>query len=476
MEHKIFYSWQSDLPAQTNEQFIEKALKNVVQKLKDDASLDVNPILDRDIANVPGSPDVAATILAKIEQSDIFVGDVSIINKRQSRNASGAKKIRLSSNPNVLVELGYALKALGPDKIILINNLAFGRHEDLPFDFRHKLVIGYHLASNSSNEQCEEEGQFLEKQLDQKLRQIMITLNKTSSSMVTLCDQAIISIENSQPNQKMRIQHFVDWAITELENVAPPFPKVEGNEVDVLMKSIEQTVNLVFDFTKLFSAAINTDSIELPFWIYKTIFNQLLSKYYLPIGFNGTFTYTRMHFYRFVGHELFISLIALLIEAEKFEIVDNILDEALFVENTYYAGATNVSYTYISMAGESSREISYPMLEALAKRLSQHHSDGRLADLIPLKQIVDADCFLRFRKGPTKWYPITSSYLRELPKFVARAYSRKYAETLLKPLAITNIDELKSFITNWRIESLQSVGSGIPNWLINFDPHRIASQ
>jgi hypothetical protein len=79
MEYKIFYSWQSDLPPQTNEQFIDEALKNVVQKLRGNPSLNANPILDRDIANVPGSPEIVATILAKIEQSDIFVGDVSIL-------------------------------------------------------------------------------------------------------------------------------------------------------------------------------------------------------------------------------------------------------------------------------------------------------------------------------------------------------------------------------------------------------------
>ena len=94
MDYKVFYSWQSDLASETNEQFIEKALKNAIELLNNDSSLDVNLVFDRDIANVPGSPEIAATILAKIEETDIFVGDVSIINSKDSRSAEGIEYTR----------------------------------------------------------------------------------------------------------------------------------------------------------------------------------------------------------------------------------------------------------------------------------------------------------------------------------------------------------------------------------------------
>jgi hypothetical protein len=37
--------------------------------------------MDRDTQDVPGSPDIAKTILEKIERAQIFVGDVSIVNQ-----------------------------------------------------------------------------------------------------------------------------------------------------------------------------------------------------------------------------------------------------------------------------------------------------------------------------------------------------------------------------------------------------------
>ncbi len=439
----------------------------MIQKLKDDASLDVSPILDRDIANIPGSPDVAATILAKIEQSDIFVGDVSIINKRQSRNASGAKKIRLTSNPNVLVELGYALKALGPDKIVLINNLAFGRHEDLPFDFRHKHVVGYSLSQDDINGKYSMERQILETQLEQKLRQIILTLKKEPSQKSTPFDEAIIAIRNSQPNQAVLISDFINWLMNELEVCSPPFPKVEGKTLDSILASLDQTMDLVADFTRLSSVLAHSNSMEI-LGFYKNIFERIIFRYNVPSGFTGSFSDARMQFYRFLGHELFITLISLFIEADKLEVVADILDEFLFVENTLYAMPQNVSYTYISMAGESAREIVYSTIDSLAEKLYQRHTQGELAKLMPSSKIVEADYFLSLRKNP-RWQPVIHDRLLQPPKFLIRSFNEKYAQKLLKPLAVNSVDDIKSLL------SLQS-DRGFLRWRFNFDTNKIGSE
>ncbi|HXQ36518.1 MAG TPA: hypothetical protein VN843_21075 [Anaerolineales bacterium] len=467
MEHKIFYSWQSDLPTQTNEQFIETALNNVLQKLKDDSSLDVNPTLDRDIANVPGSPDVAATILAKIEQSNIFVGDVSIINRSQSRNTSTARKIRLTSNPNVLVELGYALKALGPDKIVLINNLAFGRHEDLPFDFRHKHVVGYSLSQDEINGKYDAERQILETQLEQKLRQILLTLKKEPSQKPTPFDEAITAIRNSQLNQIVLINDFIDWMMNELEKSSPPFPKVEGKALDSVLASIDRTVGLVADFTRLSSVLASSNSVET-LGFYKNIFERVIAKYNTPIGFSGSFSTARIQFYQFIGHELFISLISLLIELDKLEVLADILDEPLFAENTLFAMPQAVEYSYISMTGESAREIVYSTIDSLSEKLYQRHSEGELAKLTPAIRIVEADYFLSLRKNP-RWQPVIHDRLLQPPKFLVRAFKKKYAAKLLKPLAVNNVDEIKSLL------SLQS-DRGFLRWRFNFNANDIGSE
>lgn len=84
MEVKIFYSWQSDLPNATNRGFIQTALENAAKIIRADNSLKIEPVLDRDTMGVSGTPDIAETILNKIKEANVFVADVSIINKSSS--------------------------------------------------------------------------------------------------------------------------------------------------------------------------------------------------------------------------------------------------------------------------------------------------------------------------------------------------------------------------------------------------------
>jgi hypothetical protein len=130
MKLKVFYSWQSDLPNKTNRQFIqtclEKALKNIHANNKSISEY----VIESDSRDESGTPELASTIFAKIEQCDVFIADVSIINHKQDT--------RKVCNPNVLIELGYASSKLGWEKILCAYNLNYGKIEDLPFDIRHR--------------------------------------------------------------------------------------------------------------------------------------------------------------------------------------------------------------------------------------------------------------------------------------------------------------------------------------------------
>lgn len=172
MSFRIFYCWQSDLPNPTNRGFIEKALESAAKAISKDDSVDVQPDIDRDTLGIPGAPDIASTILAKIAQSQAFVCDLTIINREVSQDAD--KKVRLVPNPNVLIELGYALAVLGWERTILVFNTAFGRVEELPFDLRNKRVIDYHMpleATDRANER-----QALTRKLENALLTIIATL------------------------------------------------------------------------------------------------------------------------------------------------------------------------------------------------------------------------------------------------------------------------------------------------------------
>jgi len=145
----VFYSWQSDLDPNVTRSFVLNALEDAAKRLRTDKSIKVVPVIDRDTQGIGGSPDIAHTIFSKIDKCQIFVCDVSLITPQNAK--------RPAPNPNVLVELGYALKRLGSDKIILVMNKDFGEPEKLPFDLRTKRVIQFSaIASEESQAPMEQ--------------------------------------------------------------------------------------------------------------------------------------------------------------------------------------------------------------------------------------------------------------------------------------------------------------------------------
>lgn len=140
---KVFYSWQSDLPNGINRGFIDKGLQYACAKLTTTQGAAVEAVVDRDTLGASGAPDIKETILAKIADADAFVADISIVNQPRDDQTSS---MRVSPNPNVLVETGYALSCLGPESLVLVCNSYFGQIESLPFDLRGMRLLQYRLG------------------------------------------------------------------------------------------------------------------------------------------------------------------------------------------------------------------------------------------------------------------------------------------------------------------------------------------
>lgn len=134
MTQTVFFSWQSDIESRVGRSLIEDALQRAIKSLKADA--EVNPAdrhltVDRDRKGVPGSPPLMETIFGKIDAATAFLSDLTYVGARDSG--------RRTPNPNVLMEHGWALKALTWRAMISVMNTAFGHPDEhpLPFDLQH---------------------------------------------------------------------------------------------------------------------------------------------------------------------------------------------------------------------------------------------------------------------------------------------------------------------------------------------------
>ena len=92
--------------------------------------------IDRDTKDEFGSPDIRNSIFGKINHSKFFICDVSLNEYK-------------TPNPNVLIELGYAIKTVGWSKILCLFNTQTGNIEELPFDINHNRVTPYNPNAES---------------------------------------------------------------------------------------------------------------------------------------------------------------------------------------------------------------------------------------------------------------------------------------------------------------------------------------
>lgn len=133
----IFYSWQMSTSAAENKHRISDCLKNAIDKLKNDG---FNVVIDEDSRNTTREESIDYIILKKIPNCDFFVGDITPVAKDD--------KGKPIPNPNVMLELGYAAKAIGWARCLLVWNTKYGDLNQAPFDIRNRSIISYNSADS----------------------------------------------------------------------------------------------------------------------------------------------------------------------------------------------------------------------------------------------------------------------------------------------------------------------------------------
>ena len=145
-EIRIFYSWQSDLPNSETRGLIQDSISSAVKMLRDTVEIEA----DRDTKGEYGSPDVVQTIFSKIDNCDIFIADVSIVNKYSSITDDRKNgEVKYGPNPNVMLELGYAARVVGWENVICVLDADYGLPDDLPFDIAHHRIASYSLKEKT---------------------------------------------------------------------------------------------------------------------------------------------------------------------------------------------------------------------------------------------------------------------------------------------------------------------------------------
>lgn len=456
---KIFYSWQSDLPNNTNRGFIEDALEKAVKAIRKDNTITVEPVIDRDTEGVPGSPNIAETILQKIAEADIFVADVSIINSPPKGTAI-TEKYRFTPNPNVLFELGYALAKLGPNRVLLIKNTALADTNALPFDLKLYRLISYNCLKEQEDKASERDG--LAKRLEKAIKTIITNIeteraNEQAEAQRAAEEQSVAqvirTIEEGNPNQqKVATQQYMKGFINQLKAQAPIYKEGEDCEQPFL-DAIGKTTGLVVEFSTLTESIAQMGSLQAAQAMYKS-FETLLDYCGPPRRTHG-FSYRELHYYRFMTHELFVSFISCLIKEGQWELIAKLLSQEFFINNIEGGSPGEYPYGYLS------QHVELFDLPRHAAILKERHSQEPLQSIVPLQAFMEADYLLYLRSSVSNvswkkdrdytWRPrcVTFEY-HNPPRFLQRMEKESFVQELLPVLDVNDIATLKTRLSDQR--------------------------
>jgi hypothetical protein len=169
MEVTVFYAWQSDRPGNVNRHLIREAAEAACRRITDDTTNDWQVRLDSDTKGEAGMCDIPNTILKKIKNCDIFLGDLTLVSDAEGKPA------KLIPNPNVVFELGFAARHLGFGALIGVINEAFGNVEGQVFDIKRRASLTYNTEAAKTNTDRAN----IERKLGEDLEAVIRTTIKT---------------------------------------------------------------------------------------------------------------------------------------------------------------------------------------------------------------------------------------------------------------------------------------------------------
>jgi hypothetical protein len=191
MEFTLFFAWQSDSPLDDNKHLIRDAAKDAVKRISQDNDVEESPRLDHDTKDLSGTPEVAASIFSKIERAGMFLGDVTFVGSSKSFDGR-EKKL---PNMNVAIELGYAGKAVGWERVILVMNTAYGDPAEQVFDIKHRRnPIGYCVPPGADRERRKEERNRLSKAIEEAVKARLKCEHEAVKDALSVLDQHCLEV------------------------------------------------------------------------------------------------------------------------------------------------------------------------------------------------------------------------------------------------------------------------------------------
>jgi len=176
-----------------------------------------------------------------------------------------------------------------------------------------------------------------------------------------------------------------------------------------------------------------------------------------------------------------VTYFSFLIRENRWRLILEILDEDIFEDNSPTSQIINLND--VSQAVELFENSSNNRHSEI---LNQRHTNGKIAEIVPMQQFIEADFFLfLLSETQTKddsnsyWHGWSLLYMEQTPKYLLEAKKIDFAQQLLPPLNLETIAELRDLISHakTRLEQIWNNPSMTSPYLPlkNFNPEDIGS-
>jgi hypothetical protein len=343
----------------------------------------VEPVIDRDTAGVPGSPDIAHTIFDKIDAAAVFVCDVSIVNA----DTAG----RPTPNPNVLL------------RAILLDTT--GQRTD---------TAGQPASAGEQARAAIEAGRPTQ-------------AARVRSYMRWLADEINRIAPDLSRTDRGDLDELLVTAVGTTEGLLLEFACLA--EAVALMEAKEATEIIYKGFGPIL------EGYDLPV-VFSGSFLQCQFDFHKFLGHEL--------FVMFIGKLLkegrWHTIADLLSDGIYVANGNRGAGTGRLVPFTYAS-------EYVALLDYRSQRLKLNRVSMHADLLNERHTKGELGRAAPMQEFVDADCFLSLRAAFANssnhdwlvWRPWSSLYMNSVPRFLLEAQSSRQARQLLQPLGIDSI-------------------------------------
>ncbi len=271
---------------------------------------------------------------------------------------------------------------------------------------------------------------------------------------VDAVNPAVTAIENASPSRRVVIRRALGELEQSLVSIEPKKAR-DGGTVEDLISSIAQSQPQVAEFSKMCEMAAVMNDEDAALEIYRW-FGRIFDRFDNPPGFSGRFNSADHDFYKFLGHEMFVTNVAFFIRERRWQLLRRMLSEPIPMQNLRHEpGNTtwehaNVHSDFLLDEGRNRRRITLHG-DLLNER---HDGDGGLATILPMNDFVAADFFLFLLSRTIEdktgfdfrfWRAWSCVYMKRAPRFIHDAARRDTAEQISSALN-QSIDEFKKVL------------------------------